>query len=366
MKKNLKLFQLFVIFIISYSASAQVPTSGLIGYWPFNGNAYDMSGNNHNGTVLGATLTNDRFGNPNSAYSFNGTNNYILVPGLTSTSKSYTFSLWVKPSGESRQFEYLFDTQFGRLVIGWQTSVAGYIGFFDGGAAWQTFGNTPTGTNWRHVVITFDNSSATAKLYIDNVQSGTSRPYTSRDISGSIAIGSAYNYGGGFFKGTIDDYRIYNRALSASEIQSLFNENIVPEPTTGVWENNGNDIYYNTGKVGVGTSVPDEKLTVKGKIHSEEVIIDLNVPAPDYVFEKNYPLINIEQIESYINENKHLPEIPSAKEIEEKGLSVGEMNMKLLQKIEELTLYIIEQNKTLKVQQEEIKALKEAIGKLKK
>ena len=99
------------------------------------------------------------------------------------------------------------------------------------------------------------------------------------------------------------------------------------------------------GKVGIGTTAPDEKLTVKGTIHSEEVRVDLNVPAPDYVFEKDYDLRSLKDTETYINKNKHLPEIPSAKQMEAHGVELGDMNMLLLKKIEELTLYTIEQQK---------------------
>jgi hypothetical protein len=97
-----------------------------------------------------------------------------------------------------------------------------------------------------------------------------------------------------------------------------------------------------TGQVGIGTTSPDQKLTVKGKIHAEEVIIDLSVPAPDYVFEQNYSLTPLDEVQAYIAQHKHLPEVPSAKEMEKDGLKVGEMEMILLKKIEELTLYIID------------------------
>lgn len=119
------------------------------------------------------------------------------------------------------------------------------------------------------------------------------------------------------------------------------------------------------GYIGIGTTNPDEKLTVKGKIHAEEIIVDLAVPA-DYVFQKyftgksdlkaDYEFPKLEEIEKFVKENNHLPGVPSAKEIQENGLKVGEMNNLLLQKIEEITLLLIEQQK-------EIKELKETINK---
>jgi hypothetical protein len=101
-----------------------------------------------------------------------------------------------------------------------------------------------------------------------------------------------------------------------------------------------------SGNVGIGTTSPDQLLTVNGTIHSKEVKVDLSVPAPDYVFEKEYKLPSLEEIKTYIDQNKHLPDVPSAKEMETNGVQLGEMNMLLLKKIEELTLHMIRQDET--------------------
>jgi hypothetical protein len=95
---------------------------------------------------------------------------------------------------------------------------------------------------------------------------------------------------------------------------------------------------YFQGNLGIGTTAPNEKLTVNGTIYGREVRVDLNVPGPDYVFEENYNLPSLTEVESYIKANKHLPEVPSAREMEEKGINLSEMNMLLLKKVEELTL----------------------------
>lgn len=108
----------------------------------------------------------------------------------------------------------------------------------------------------------------------------------------------------------------------------------------------------NDGKVGIGTGSPDQLLTVNGIVHATRVKVDTTVPTPDYVFEKSYSLPSLDEVKSYIDENKHLPEVPSAREMEAKGIDVGEMNMLLLKKVEELTLYVI--------------ALKQEVNELKK
>ena len=104
------------------------------------------------------------------------------------------------------------------------------------------------------------------------------------------------------------------------------------------------------GNVGIGTANPDQKLTVKGTIHSQEVIVDMNV-LPDYVFKPAYHLPTLNEVKTYIDQNHHLPEMPSAEQVAKDGLSLGEMNAKLLKKVEELTLYLIEKDKELNNQQ---------------
>jgi len=112
------------------------------------------------------------------------------------------------------------------------------------------------------------------------------------------------------------------------------------------------------GKIGIGTSAPDELLTVKGKIHAQEVLVDLDgAVTPDYVFEKHfdgfsevmpeYRLISLKELEDFLEANHHLPNVPSAIKMQEEGMSLKEMNLILLQKIEELTLYTLQQQKEI-------------------
>jgi len=111
------------------------------------------------------------------------------------------------------------------------------------------------------------------------------------------------------------------------------------------------------GKVGIGILNPTERLSVNGNIRAKELKIEA-ANWPDYVFEKDYQLPTLEQTEKHIQEKGHLPGIPSAAEVKAEGIEVGDMNAKLLKKIEELTLQMIQLNKTVKVQQIEINQLK--------
>jgi hypothetical protein len=129
---------------------------------------------------------------------------------------------------------------------------------------------------------------------------------------------------------------------------------IADDFTTGFYGNVsgwGLIMNTNTGNVGIGTLNPTYKLSVNGDIRTKEVVVETGWA--DYVFDKKYKLIPLAEVEDYIRQNKHLPGIPSAKEVNEKGLHVGDIQKKMMEKIEELTLYIIELKK-------EVSALKSA------
>ncbi|WP_264537742.1 hypothetical protein [Flavobacterium sp. N1736] len=111
------------------------------------------------------------------------------------------------------------------------------------------------------------------------------------------------------------------------------NTNTIPDQHAMTWNYNGN--------VGIGTTNPKNKLDVKGTIHSQEVKVDMENWS-DFVFKKEYNLPTLAEVEKHINEKGHLENIPSEEEVLKNGINLGEMNSKLLQKIEELTLYMIE------------------------
>jgi hypothetical protein len=100
------------------------------------------------------------------------------------------------------------------------------------------------------------------------------------------------------------------------------------------------------GLVGIGTSTPTEKLSVNGNIRAKEIKVE-TANWPDYVFSKSYKSLSLPEMEKFIVLNNHLPEIPSADQVKSEGIAIGEMNSKLLKKIEELTLYMIDMDKKI-------------------
>ena len=122
MHYKLKLLFLIVIIVTSNSLQSQIPTNGLVGYWPFSGNANDSSGNNLNGTVNGAVLTVDRFGNSSSAFNFDGIDDYILVNDddlLSFPNNEFTFSFWVNPTLTQLPASPAFEEDFELNISYW-------------------------------------------------------------------------------------------------------------------------------------------------------------------------------------------------------------------------------------------------------
>ncbi len=181
------------------------------------------------------------------------------------------------------------------------------------------------------------------QYFSGNLGIGVMMPEEKLDVAGVVKMNG--------FKlptGAVDSYVLTSDSNGTGSWQSI--------PLQ--WSQNGDDIYFNTGQVCIGVTTPQSALTVNGTITAKEIEVQVDI-LPDFVFEDNYKLMSLNKLEKHIKKEKSLPGIPTSREAVEEGLKLGEMQAKLLEKVEELTLYVIEQNK-------EIAELKEKISKLEK
>ena len=202
-------------------------SDGLAAYYPFNGNANDQSGNGNNGVVYGATPTADRFGNANSAYSFDGTDDYVRIAESDSLNITgdLTISAWIRTGtgGQIVLSNMMETTPHSGYSL--RLTSDGDLYFMSGDET--LMGQTNVTTNsWTHVAVTLSGTTATS--YVDGVfdASGTVGIPMGSYLDTTIGASSDPYY---FWDGSIDDVRVYNRALSASEIGELHS---IPEPST--------------------------------------------------------------------------------------------------------------------------------------
>jgi len=126
------------------------------------------------------------------------------------------------------------------------------------------------------------------------------------------------------------------------------------------------DVDSNWVTIAIGLPKPGYELWVNGEIVCENLLIQDSALWPDYVFAPEYPLRPLDEVQAHIQDHGHLPGVPSAAEVGENGLSVGTMQRQMMEKIEELTLYVIEQNKRLAAQEQQIAGFQETLQKIQK
>jgi len=187
-----------------------------------------------------------------------------------------------------------------------------------------------------------------------NVGIGTSNPLKKLDVNGSIGWGTS-----NAFLNNDQGASIELRGSGTPYID-FSNDQISDYKARLIL--NSNNILQIDGSVGIGTANTNGyKLAVGGNIIAEEIVVKLKETWPDYVFNRGYKKTNLDELENYIQGNGHLPNMPTAEEISTQGVNVGDVQAKLLEKIEELTLYLIEQDKKIEKLENDVTVLKNKV-----
>jgi len=280
-----KFFVSVMLFIFCNLSNSQslpdyVPSNGIIGWYPFNSNSNDESGNGNHAIAYGSSLANDRFGNTDNAYYFNGAGNYMSVTPISPLDfqNGLSISLWTKivspiinpnnlaaflvSRGNDTQeghFHLAYDQQAQSADNGqhFQADVNGL-----GNSVYSSYAVPYPQTTWHHVVMVHDN--ITTKIYLDGVLSN-SREETNAvaDITSQILFGKHQNAAFPYYlKGLLDDIGIWNRPLTAEEISHLFGSNL---STASVTVKNEFVIYPNPLKRGEAIKVQQDS-TRKGYV----------------------------------------------------------------------------------------------------
>jgi hypothetical protein len=228
---------LLMMLLVATNSFAQINLkNGLVACYPFNANAKDESGNNNDGIVNGATLTTDRFGKANSAYSFNGTSDFIEISPDKLQTETFSYSLWIKPSSIPDEgiayFIFSVGSDTGDQGVGLNKNYTnGTDGFTGGGYidvgenAFCQKGTAPNVNQWYHVVVVRETDKY--RVYLDGALMCTTSSLTKKPFYGistlKATIGSRWNYGQ-FTHAVLDDINLYNRAVTAEEVTALYQQ----------------------------------------------------------------------------------------------------------------------------------------------
>jgi hypothetical protein len=293
----------FATISIAQTVPSYVPVNGLVGWWPFNGNANDESGNGNNGIPMnGAVLSTDRFASTNAAYSFDGVNGYIEIlnsSSLNSSTQAITISTWFKinnwfnvnnwgwfPIMSKSNLSSSYGNYRSGLYLN-ATNLKGFYCTFNSGQIGDTV-NLQLNT-WNQIVYSIDDTNNLGKIYLNGIllkQGVTS--YTGWSTTNTLPLILGLDNPGiaDYANGSLDDIGIWSRALTQQEITDLYNCSTVsisevsrsnlfsvyPNPTQHVINVKADakligsiyTIYDNTGKI-----------VLSGKINSENTVIDL-------------------------------------------------------------------------------------------
>ncbi|MDB6067347.1 MAG: hypothetical protein JWR26_3555 [Pedosphaera sp.] len=199
---------------------------GLVAYYPFSGNANDVTFNANNGVVQGAVLTTDRFGNTNSAYAFSGAQAIVSPDVPLTQTDNWTMSAWLTADSLAQSgIAVCLGAALGQADYGMEFGISDgnfnngqkLFGSLSGIAVDSGFSFTAT-NQWHHVVLLRD--SGITLFYVDGIQTGT--PDTAAPAAPTLfTLGSASNTR--YYQGKLDEVRIYNKALSSSDVQHLYN-----------------------------------------------------------------------------------------------------------------------------------------------
>lgn len=250
-------------------------TNGLVAYYPFNNNANDASGHGNNGTIYGATAVTDRDLKEKGAYQFNGSTNYILigspVPASLQIQNEITLSAWIYATSypASNTLSLIVGSQCdncgqsgatifldGRTNTDGMINPAGHIHFQIGNGTWHqsnSMSQVPL-NQWVHIAAT-RKANEVAKIYYN----GVSQPLTStawpegtiRYVGTDFSIGRQKDYSNRFFNGKIDEVRVYNRALSETEVKALYQDMVVAVSSDTICSNSSATISLNHPESGM-------------------------------------------------------------------------------------------------------------------